>query len=355
MNTESVTETKRTFAYVCSYVPEEIILAAGFRPQRVLPDANPSDADAHIHPNTCGYLKSLLAAGLHGDLADMDGIVFANCCDGMRRLNDLWEKYVPGVPPLFMDLPKKNDPLSVDFFASELRRLSGRIRQAQGLSHEVKAPEIEDAIRTCNRTREKMMEIFSRWGRNGARVDAAAIHALGHGEADTQAGILEQADRILLDRPETAGNGGTKGVVLSGSYLRRPDLISLIEASGGRVSGFDSCLTVRRFQDRVEEGSGDPYLALAKRYLTRPPCPRMDTFEDRYASLLSLVRDSGAGGLIYFPMKFCDPFQYDTLLLLQQFKGEGIPLLILESEFETGVPEQVRTRVQAFIENLGTN
>jgi len=350
----ALTATERALAYVCPYVPEEIILAAGFRPFRFLPDANPSDADAHIHPNTCGYLKSLLAAGLRAAMPGVDGIVFANCCDGMRRLHDIWEKYVPGIPPVFLDIPKRNDRLSVEYFASELKRLAGRIRSAHGLSREVQEAEIERSIRTCNRNREERMEIFPRWRRNDVRADAAGLYALGQGTSRApETDFPEQADRILAGKTVPPVEENRKGVVLSGSILRRPDLLFLIEASGGRISALDSCLTARRFPGRVEEGSADPYLALAQRTLTQPPCPRMAAFEDRCENLLSLVRESGAGGLIYFPLKHCEPFRYDTLLLLERFRGEGIPVLVLEDEFQTPIPEQVRTRVQAFLETVG--
>ena len=76
----------RTVLFTCSYVPEEIITAAGFVPRRVLPDAAPSDADGYVHPNTCGLLKSLLATGLAAKPGEAAGIVFANSCDGARRL-----------------------------------------------------------------------------------------------------------------------------------------------------------------------------------------------------------------------------------------------------------------------------
>ena len=103
---------ERKMALACSYVPEEIILAAGFTPTPIHPDKPPSAGEPHIYPNTCGYLKSLLAQGLHREMAGAEGIVFANCCDGMRKLRDIWEQYVPNTPALFLEVPKKKDLLS---------------------------------------------------------------------------------------------------------------------------------------------------------------------------------------------------------------------------------------------------
>ncbi len=51
--------------YTCSYVPEEIILAAGLVPRRFLPAEAASET--WIHPNACGYVKSILPAALENE------------------------------------------------------------------------------------------------------------------------------------------------------------------------------------------------------------------------------------------------------------------------------------------------
>ena len=143
--------------YTCSYVPEEIVLAAGFRPRRFLPEGRP--ADAWIHPNTCGYVKNVLAAALDSEDLDAVGIIIANSCDAMRRLYDLWTGYVPRVPAFFLDVPKKSDDDSIAFFASELARLSewlhGELRGTR-----VTETNLGEAARTCNEIRSLMGEVF---------------------------------------------------------------------------------------------------------------------------------------------------------------------------------------------------
>ncbi len=341
---------ERRMAFTCSYVPEEIILASGFNPVPVHPEKPPSDGDSHIYPNTCGYLKSMLAHGLSGDVAAAEGIVFANCCDGMRKLYDIWEKYVSHMHAFLLEVPKKNDPLSTEFFASELRRLSTRIQERTNASRKIEPEEMEAAIRSFNEKRREMSALLSRMAENGAARNASHIYTLCH-EASAIHGdsAADQADRT-----ESTTTKDAVRLILVGSRLRSPDLISLVEGSGARVVGLDTCMTTRRFQGLVEEGTGDPYMALARQSLSRMPCPRMDLFEDRFQSLFDLVRESRAGGVIFAPLKFCDTFQYDTLLLRDRLKKAGTPLLILDTDYEPTVPEQVRTRVQAFVETLGS-
>ena len=92
-------------AITCAYAPVEIISAAGFAPIRLIPFPRPSEAEPFIHPLTCGYVKSLLAAGMKNDLSEMAGIIIVNCCDGMRKLSDIWKNYV-SIPSLMLDVPK---------------------------------------------------------------------------------------------------------------------------------------------------------------------------------------------------------------------------------------------------------
>lgn len=345
---------ERKMAFACSYVPEEIILAAGFTPTPIHPDKPPSDGEPHIYPNTCGYLKSLLAQGLYHEMAGAEGIVFANCCDGMRKLHDIWERCVPGTPSLFLEVPKKKDRLSVEFFASELKCLAAGIQDRFHAPWEIGQDELERAIRACNKTRKKMTAQLAQIAENGGAMKASRVFALCYDTTNTSRQALPaQTDHGQTQQNESPTHNGSVRVVLVGSRLRNPGVTSLIEDSGARVVALDACMTTRRFEGFVEEGSENPYLALAERTLSRPPCPRMDLFEDRMEYLLSLVKETSAAGVVFVPLKFCDPFQYDVLLLGQRLKQEDIPLLIVESGYEPSVPEQIRTRIQAFVETLG--
>ena len=60
----------RAMGYFCTYVPEEIIHAAGFVPVRIRSgDQTPSRADAHLQSYTCALCRSALDQALRGDLS----------------------------------------------------------------------------------------------------------------------------------------------------------------------------------------------------------------------------------------------------------------------------------------------
>ena len=51
-------------------------------------------------------------------------------------------------------------------------------------------------------------------------------------------------------------------------------------------------------------------------------------------------------------MKFCDPEEFDYPIFKKELEAANIPILYLEVEQKMDSMEQIRTRVQSFIEML---
>jgi benzoyl-CoA reductase/2-hydroxyglutaryl-CoA dehydratase subunit BcrC/BadD/HgdB len=334
----------------CSCVPEEIIEAAGLQPARLLPLAPPADADSHIHPNTCGYLKSLLAAALDGKVADASCIVIANGCDGMRKLYDLWGAYVDDIPALFLDVPKKKDADSVLFFASELRRfakaLTGAIPAVEVTNEGVRA-----AIEIRNRVRELMGEVFRLQREKRTRVRGSEVFDLCmSGVRSSAEDFIAELETFLANVEQRDSSGSERRILLTGNVIDRPDPIAAIEELGGSVVVLDTCIGLRHYQTPVEENAADPMLALANRYLMRSSCPRMEGLDERYANLEKLAAEADVDGIVFSCVKFCDPLIYDIPTMSDRFRSAGNPFLYLENDYTWSGSGQMKTRLQAFSE-----
>lgn len=342
----------RVISYACSYVPVEIIIAAGLFPRRIIPESRPSDADAYIHPNTCCYVKSLLATALEGEALQTDGIIFANSCDGMRKLYDIWKEYVKDVTALFIDIPKKKDQDSIEFFASELRRFARDLeRELEGSN--VTEESLNVAIKACNEVRFLMGEVFklqrdAKLHIRGAEVFRLCLEGVNSDATEFASKLRQFISSLREERPSHKG----RRIVLTGNIINRPDLISLIEDSGGRVVALDTCICDRHYDKPVEEDSPDPISALAKRYLLKAPCARMEGIEERFQYLKGFVDDSMADGIIYSAVKFCDTFVYDVPLMRNRFEQAEVPFLFLDNDYEWTNLGQMRTRVEAFVEMI---
>lgn len=334
--------------YTCSYVPEEIILAAGFRPCRFLPESN--QAEAWIHPNTCGYVKSILAAGLAAGEPRAAGIVIANSCDAMRRLHDLWTAYVPAVPAFFLDMPRKRDADSIAFFASELRRLGEWLHTTLPGS----APDKEKlraAVQTCNQIRALMGKVFL--GQRDVHADGFGTRVFDlclAGTRQARSEFVAEIDGFLATVPPKTHDTGKRRIVIAGGLVNQRHVVAEIENAGGHVVALDTCIGLRHYQAAVAEDAPDLILDLARRYLTKPSCARMEGLEERIGGIQSLAEDVQADGVVFCSLKFCDPCLYDVPLVRATLRESGIPFLWLEHDYAWSGLGQLRTRIAAFLE-----
>src|SRR4030043_1590178 len=114
--------------WLCTYTPEEIILAAGFTPTRILGEDRVNKAEGYFPTNFCPYLKSSWESILN-DISKLSAIVFVNSCDGMRRLYDICKNYKPQTPSFMLDVPKINTDASLAHFSNNLFELAGFLEE----------------------------------------------------------------------------------------------------------------------------------------------------------------------------------------------------------------------------------
>lgn len=139
-------------------------------------------------------------------------------------------------------------------------------------------------------------------------------------------------------------------------HAPRPEILDLIEDCGAMIVDDDLYHGYRYVSTDVEEGIGDPVVALARAYLRKNdnvPCPtRIDPDVDWHEWLLGAVDRCDAQGLVVLLAKFCEPHYFAYPRIKDAFERNGVPHLLIETEHE-GVPmENVRTKVESFIEMI---
>ena len=89
--------------YVCKYTPVELLEAFGEETVKIEPQVKPHES-AHdfTHVNMCSYMKGALEQILEQNLKE---IVLVNCCDSIRRLNDILKNKIDFLH--IIDLPRK--------------------------------------------------------------------------------------------------------------------------------------------------------------------------------------------------------------------------------------------------------
>lgn len=335
--------------YTCSYVPPEILMAAGFHPERLLPEARPSEGDSHMHPASCCFCKSLVADALDtARTGSGQRVVFTSCCDGMRKAFDIVSRYRPDIKALMLDVPKEKNTGSIAFFASTLKSFARDVEKEFG-GRAVDTKNLNQAIHEYNELRVQMNKFFSSQQKTGTSVSGRDYFRL---LIDAASGGLKGKVGDSAFPVGDAGGVGKTRIVVAGNMLSRPELVDCIGECGAAVVAIDSCMGVRFFDMQVAENTADPYASLSERYLKRASCPRMQGTEERIGFLTELARTAKADGIIYTSVKYCDNTILEIPLLTRGARDAGIPFLFIENEYEWTNMEPVRTRVAAFLEMI---
>lgn len=336
--------------WTCTYLPLEILEAGGLGAYRVLPEPSSEKADAYLDPNFCSLIKALLGSAVEGKYSFLSGIIVVNTCDGMRRLYDAWQFYCPPGFGYLLDLPRVIRNSSLTWFKQSLEELITHIEEHFQVN--ITGERLTTALEQANATRGLLNRLFSLQGKGDPPLGYGDILDIIVQRWRQPREVFNRALELFITRLESLERIPPKGpnIMVVGSPLDGSPLVRLVEDLGGKVVDSDLC-TGGRFVEEIPL-SPDPLTALARGYLEKTPCARMNDTEARISRLKGKLKNSSAQGVIYSSLKFCDPYLYEWPALHETLRQMDIPSLFIEWDYTGRISGGVRTRVQAFLEML---
>jgi len=340
---------RRAFGYFCTYAPLEILHAAGFVPVRLMQlSGTVALADAHLPSFACALVRTVTERLLSGELDFLAGVLFVHTCDTMQCAADIWRLAGRKLQVVNLSLPTVLSGSSArGYLLSELRGLAATLESQWGAV--VDEARLRASIALYNEQRRLLSSLDAQRG----HFDVQQLWAL------TLASMVMPVEehlallRSVLQSVEGQEALPEKGprVILVGAILDEVVIPQLIHDVGGVVAGDDLC-TGSRYFDTLAAEDDEPFAALADRYLRRAPCAaKHDAARSRAERLLEMVGNKHAQGVIFVLPKFCDPHAFDYVLLSKALDAAQVPHLLVETDI-TAPGEQLRTRVQAFLEIL---
>lgn len=331
--------------YLCTYTPEELIVAAGLRPVRLFPPAGPTGpADAYLQSFACSFARGCLDAALRGRWDALTGVVFPYTCDSLRAVSELWRCHLPTRYHFFLNLPVRIEgPAALAYTAQEFGRLRGWLEMVAGASV------TDDALHAAVRLVGAVREGLARSGLVGRAYLEMAMRAQ---VMDRWAAVELLAGKA----PEAPCPAPGVKVVVSGGALEDPAILDVFQEAGITVAGDDLCVGSRYAALGSAWGDtppNNPLVALARAYREREPCPTRHPPDRRLQCLLARVEELGARGVVFLLQKFCDSHAFDLPYLRSELGLRGIPSLLLEVEQGALARGQARTRLEAFAEMMG--
>lgn len=348
----------------CTFVPEELVVAldgvmvglcagAEFAPQLV---------DQVLPRTTCSLIRGAFGfamAKVCPYLAAADLIVGETTCDGKKKAWEIFGQFTKAM--YVLEVPNSKSAEGQAVYRAELGRLLARLEELAG--RRVTAEALRVAIDKVNAKRAAMHRLARL--RAFDPVPISGLDALLINQVyfyDDLDRFTTQVGRVVeeLEQRVAAGVGvapaGSPRLLMSGCPMAVPNwkVPSIVERAGAVIVGEESCIGERGVQNLVEVRgkSVDELLdAIAERYMTID-CAIFTPNTSRRQHVRSMVQEYKADGVIHYGLNFCHPYQIEGGVVERELEGEGIPTLRIDTDYSPEDAEQIRLRVEAFLERL---
>jgi len=353
----------KNIGWLCTYTPEEMIIAAGFNPIRILGSKKLNKSESYFPINFCPYLKSSWEALLNAEDA-LSAVIFTNSCDGMRRLYDTAEHYLKDIPVYMLDVPRNTDIRAKDFFASKLKDLKAFLESLS--ESDMETDKITHAIELMNRKRTLLAKFSRLFFKGHTDLRISDYYKIMELSTSSHINVFISEFEKFVDSPGREGNTRSNNipeVMIIGNLITEDKLWDMLSSIDLKLVSDDLCISSRYYTTLVNNGSsGQPggtrpekdrlLRALSERYLSKPHCMRMADMGAKISEIEKKVIEDDVRGVIFITLKFCDTMLYSFPLIKQALSKLKIPVLYLEIEYNNFSAGQIKTRTQAFLEML---
>ena len=372
--------------YLCSYVPEEILISGGLNAIRIKGYEESNLADGYMPINFCPYIKAVWEE-VYKKNYHLNPIVFATSCDGMRRLHDLFANYKKGSSSFMLDIPKKNDEISYEFFAGRLKKLLEFVKKISP-NKEINEYDLIKSIEIINKKRYLLSELTKIYEADLINfISTSQYFDIMDLSLSTDNKIFNSELEIFIKNAKNNLNlnqslmnkdnllKNNQKIMVIGNYINDKKFWDIFTDSGIKVISGDLCISSRYFDFQVdlkniiryenkenflksdneknyENNINDLLKLIAVSYLKKPYCFRMASLNEKLETIKNKIITGNIKAVIFASLKFCD----NTLYFYPELKSElaklNIPSLYLDIDYGNSSSGQLRTRIEAFCEML---
>ena len=347
--------------FYCLYSPTEMALAADTIPLPLCGTRNEPVAKAEetLPRNLCPLIKSSFGFAVSGTCPFFhfsDVIIGDTTCDGKKKMFELLGRYKT---THVLQLPQNQDrAASLGPWRKELERFKLIVEEQTGVR--ITGERLRGAIALMNRVRMACKELMDV---NQARP--APLSGMDLLEILFRVGFLADKEKsivLMLEMAELARRGvfrqgetraaNRKRILITGVPvgMGSDKVVRIVEQSGADVVALENCSGYKK-AFTVDEDA-DPMDALAEQYLSTP-CSVMSPNRGRFELLGRMIRDFSADGVIDLTWQACHTYNVEAFGITEFVEETlGLPTLHLETDYAESDTEQLRVRIQAYLEML---
>lgn len=361
-------EGKIALGYTCFHMPEVLLnLDNCFSVRLRAPNTGSMEIATYYMCNgSCEYSRALLERAMEGNYKFLDAICGVDLCEAMNRCMENMELLHienENNDKFFYtntDVAYSDDEDSVVHTVEQLqRKVLNKLHDNYGV--DISDDALRKAVERHNEICRLITEIGEYRKLENPPITGYEFHVLTLASYTCPKDLIIDKLRETLEEIKTRVPDEKKKyrirVVVVGSEIDDPELIKLMEENGALVVADRFCYGSFPGRQEIILNDEEPVLKqICRQYLQHTECPRHcapHRVKHRYDFVNQLVHDFHADGVIYEQMKFCTYWSYERTLASYVMSEEyKIPTLSIDRPYRARSSGQLRTRIQAFVENV---
>ncbi|MBT8372258.1 MAG: 2-hydroxyacyl-CoA dehydratase family protein [Deltaproteobacteria bacterium] len=336
-----------------AYFPMELIDAAGGYPVQLWGNnLSLENSDAYLQSYCCSVARSVLELELRGIAKMVKAYAFTSLCDTLINLREIYRN-IFSKPTVELSIPITRTAEARNNYLESV--VQSVVVGLEAITGQKMTPEnLQQASKRFGRLRALQRRLYRIRHENPGLVKNHDFYTVIKSAFFLPADIYNRMLEDLLtdlDKLKSDDNNRPK-LLLSGMVFDPLEVYRIFDESGVCIVDDDFAngwRTVAKHDLKTEN--------LAQgitEYLFNPvPCCCIYNPEnDRHTYMLKKVKESGADGVLFWYIKFCEPDAFDQPQLMKRLKDEGIPVASIDLELTMNKFDQLKTRINAFCEIL---
>lgn len=355
---------RKVFGTFCVFVPDEVVLAADGIVTGLCGGSQfwVPEGEKVLPANTCPLIKASVGARLGKTcpffrIADM--FIGETTCDGKKKAYEILGEEVP---MHVMHLPHGKRPEDMAAWSNEIRIFMNRVEEFTG--NKITLDKLNESIKITNDKRRALARLYNcRKNLNVPISGRDALLIMQIAFFDDPQRLTQVVNKLCDELEDRIAKGvsvarkGAPRIMLTGTPLAVPNwkIHNIIESSGAVVVCEENCTGTRYFAHEVKENNtslDEAVTSLTERYLGNINCACFSPNPGRMDDIVRLAKEYHVDGVIDLNLKFCNLYDTEGYFVERRLKEEGIPVLGLETDYTDNDAEQLRTRIEAFLEMI---
>ena len=335
------------------YAPEEMVHATGYLPMGIwgAQGKTISKARTYLPPFACSIMQQVMELQCEGAYDDLAAVLFSVPCDTLKCLSQKWK----GTSPVIVFTHPQNRGLEAanTFLVKEYELVKAQLEHYLGVT--ITNAALERSIAIYNENRQVMREFVKVAAEYPQVIDAVSRHAVFKARQfmlkEKHTELVKELIAEVKAMPVQPWTG--KKVIVAGILLEPNELLDIFNEFGLAIVDDDLAQESRQIRVDILDGEEGPLYRMAKAWQQMYGCSvATDTKKGRGKMLMNKMAQTGADAVIIAQMKFCDPEEWDYPVMYREFEERGVKNLMIEVDQDVTSVEQVKTRLQSFVEMM---